>query len=57
MNQAIRQIGGVLGVAIAVVVAGGAAPTIGDFTAIGLWMAGLAVATAVLCAPVDTRPR
>ena len=57
VNQAIRQIGGVLGVAIAVVVAGGASPTIGDFTAIGLWMAGLAMATAVLCAPVDTRPR
>ncbi len=57
VNQAIRQIGAVLGVAITVALLGHATLGQGDFTLLyGLHM-GLAVLTALFCIPVDTRPR
>lgn len=56
VNQAIRQVGSVLGVALAVVLVGGAR-TVGAFHTSYLWQGGFAIATAALCLPVDTRPR
>lgn len=56
VNQAIRQIGSVLGVAIAVILVGHASGVAAFHTAY-LWQLSFALATAVLCAPVDTRPR
>ncbi len=56
-NQATRQIGGVLGVAITVSLLGHAGLVRADFNALyGLHIA-LAVLTALLCWPVNTRPR
>ena len=56
VNQATRQIGSVLGVAITVLLLGHAGVTRGDFT----WLYGLhvllALLTAALCLPVNTRP-
>ena len=56
VNQATRQIGSVLGVAITVLLLGHAGVTRADFT----WLYGLHVAlallTAALCLPVNTRP-
>jgi hypothetical protein len=57
VNQAIRQIGAVLGVALAVALAGRAHPSIVEFRHLFLWQAALALVVALLCAPVDTRPR
>ena len=57
VNQATRQIGAVLGVALAVALAGRAHATIGDYKHLFWWQAGLAVLVALLCVPVDTRPR
>lgn len=56
VNQAVRQVGSVLGVALAVVLVGGAR-TVGAFHTAYAWQVGLALATALLCLPVDTRPR
>ncbi|NVB77003.1 MAG: MFS transporter [Kofleriaceae bacterium] len=56
VNQAVRQVGSVLGVALAVVLVG-RAPTLGAFHSVFLWQLGFALATALLCLPVDTRPR
>lgn len=57
VNQATRQIGSVLGVAITVALLGHAALQRADFDRLyGLHIA-LALLTALLCAPVDTRPR
>ena len=56
VNQATRQIGSVLGVAITVLLLGHAGVHRGDFT----WLYGLlvvlALLTAALCLPVNTRP-
>lgn len=56
-NQATRQIGGVLGVAITVGLLGHATLTRADFNGLYGLHAGLALLTALLCVPVNTRPR
>jgi len=56
VNQATRQIGSVLGVAITVLLLGHAGLQLGDFTLLYSLHVGLALLTAVLCLPVDTRP-
>jgi EmrB/QacA subfamily drug resistance transporter len=56
VNQATRQIGSVLGVAITVVLIGHAGVQRADFSSLYLVHAGLALLTALLCLPVDTRP-
>lgn len=56
-NQATRQIGGVLGVAITVGLLGHATLTRADFNWLYGLHAGLALLTALLCMPVNTRPR
>ncbi len=57
VNQATRQIGGVLGVAITVGLLGHAGLVRTDFDALYALHASLAVLTAILCLPVSTRPR
>ncbi|MFM2067196.1 MAG: hypothetical protein RLZZ584_2105 [Pseudomonadota bacterium] len=57
VNQATRQIGSVLGVAITVALLGHAALQRADFNALYLVHGGLALLTGLLCLPVDTRPR
>jgi EmrB/QacA subfamily drug resistance transporter len=57
VNQAIRQVGAVLGVALTVVLVGHAAPGLAAFKSLFLVQIGLMLLTALLCAPVDTRPR
>ncbi len=56
VNQATRQIGSVLGVAITVLLLGHAGVQRGDFTTLYALHVGLALLTALLCLPVDTRP-
>lgn len=56
VNQATRQIGAVLGVAITVLLLGHDALQRSDFTPLYAIHIGLALLTAVLCLPVDTRP-
>lgn len=56
-NQATRQIGGVLGVAITVGLLGHTGLARADFTTLYGLHVGLAVLTALLCLPVSTRPR
>lgn len=56
-NQATRQIGSVLGVAITVGLLGHADVIRTDFNLLYGLHAGLALLTALLCVPVDTRPR
>ena len=56
VNQAIRQVGSVLGVALTVVIVGKAAPQLADFRTLYLCHITLALLTAALCLPVDTRP-
>jgi hypothetical protein len=57
VNQATRQIGSVLGVAITVLLIGHAGLQRGDFDLLyGLHIL-LALVTAASCLPVDTRPR
>jgi MFS family permease len=57
VNQAVRQVGSVLGVALAVTLVGRAAPELANFKSLFLVQIGLMLLTALLCAPVDTRPR
>lgn len=57
VNQATRQIGGVLGVAITVGLLGHAGLARADFNALYGLHAALALATALLSVPVSTRPR
>lgn len=57
VNQATRQIGGVLGVAITVGLLGHAGLARADFDALYGLHAALALATALLSVPVSTRPR
>lgn len=56
VNQAIRQIGSVLGVAIVVLLVGHPAPTRGDFDRSFLLQIVLALLTALLCMKVRTKP-
>ena len=57
VNQATRQIGSVLGVALTVALLGQAALQRADFNALYALHGALALLTALLCLPVDTRPR
>jgi len=56
VNQATRQIGAVIGVAITVLLLGHGAVQRSDFNAVYGLHVGLALLTAVLCAFVNTRP-
>jgi EmrB/QacA subfamily drug resistance transporter len=56
VNQAVRQVGSVLGVALTVVLVGSAAPGLQNFKSMFLVQIGLMLLTALLCLPVDTRP-
>jgi EmrB/QacA subfamily drug resistance transporter len=57
VNQATRQIGSVLGVALTVALLGHAALQRTDFNALYLLHGALALLTGLLCLPVDTKPR
>lgn len=57
VNQATRQIGSVLGVALAVALLGHAGLQRADFNALYLLHGALALLTGLLCLPVDTKPR
>lgn len=57
VNQATRQIGSVLGVALTVLMLGRGVLQHGDFKPVYLAHVILALLTAVLCSPVDTRPK
>ena len=57
INQAIRQIGSVMGVALTVLLLGSAGLQRADFNALYLCHMSLALLTAVLCLPVNTLPR
>jgi len=57
INQAIRQIGTVLGVAVTVSLLGGASAQLADFRTVFGWEAVLCVVTALLCLSIDTRPQ
>lgn len=56
VNQAIRQVGSVMGVALTVVIVGKAVPQLADFRVLYACHIGLALLTAALCLRVDTRP-
>ena len=56
VNQATRQVGSVLGVAITVALLGHAGLQRGDFDLVYGTHIALALLTALLCLPVDTRP-
>ena len=57
INQSIRQIGTVLGVAVTVALLGGASAQLADFRTVFGWEVALCLLTAVLCCSVDTRPQ
>jgi len=56
VNQATRQIGSVMGVALTVLLLGHAGLARADFTRLYGLHAALALLTALLCLPVDTKP-
>lgn len=56
VNQATRQIGSVIGVALTVLLLGRSGLTHQSFVPLYLSHAGLALLTALLCLPVNTRP-
>ncbi|WP_234263764.1 MFS transporter [Hydrogenophaga sp. NFH-34] len=56
VNQAVRQFGSVLGVALTVVMLGGAVFTLADYQKLSHSYAALSLLAAVLCLPVNTRP-
>jgi EmrB/QacA subfamily drug resistance transporter len=56
LNQAVRQIGGVLGVAATVALVGHADPRLADFQRLYATHITLALITALMCLRVDTRP-
>ncbi len=56
VNQATRQIGAVIGVALTVLLLGHGTLVRADFTPVYAWHVGLSLLTALLCLPVDTRP-
>jgi len=57
VNQATRQIGAVIGVALTVLLLGHGAVQRGDFAAVYRVHIGLALLTALLCTVVNTRPQ
>jgi hypothetical protein len=57
VNQATRQIGAVIGVALTVLLLGHGAVQRGDFAAVYGVHIGLALLTALLCTVVNTRPQ
>jgi EmrB/QacA subfamily drug resistance transporter len=57
VNQAVRQMGAVLGVALTVAITGHATLGLAEFHTLCYLQIALGLATAILCAPVDTRPR
>ncbi|MET0964294.1 MAG: MFS transporter [Noviherbaspirillum sp.] len=57
VNQAVRQIGSVLGVAITVVLIGHAGLSRADFSQLYVLHVALALLTGVLCLAVNTRPK
>ncbi|UEP51704.1 MFS transporter [Burkholderia ambifaria] len=57
VNQAIRQMGSVFGVALTVAITGNAIGHLAEFRTLCYLQIALGLATAILCAPVDTRPR
>jgi EmrB/QacA subfamily drug resistance transporter len=57
VNQATRQIGSVLGVALTVALLGHAVVQRADFDALYLLHGALALLTGLLCLPVDTKPQ
>jgi EmrB/QacA subfamily drug resistance transporter len=56
VNNAVRQLGGVLGTAIAVLLVGAADASHAQFSTVFLVLACVGVATALLALPVNTRP-
>lgn len=56
VNQAVRQMGGVLGVAATVALVGHSGPRLSDFQTLYVTHVALALVTAALCLRVDTRP-
>ena len=56
INQAVRQMGSVLGVAATVAFVGHASPQIADFRSLYLTHVALALITAILCLRIDTAP-
>lgn len=56
VNQAVRQMGSVLGVAATVTLVGHASPQIADFRSLYLTHVALALITAMLCLRVNTAP-
>lgn len=56
VNQAVRQMGGVLGVAATVALVGHANPQIAEFRSLYATHVALSLLTALLCLRVDTRP-
>lgn len=56
INQAIRQIGSVMGVALTVLLLGSSSLQRVDFNFVYLWHVTLALLTAALCLPVNTSP-
>jgi EmrB/QacA subfamily drug resistance transporter len=56
VNQAVRQMGSVLGVAATVAFVGHAGPQIADFRSLYLTHVALALITAMLCLRIDTAP-
>ena len=56
VNQSVRQMGSVLGVAATVALVGHASPQIADFQLLYMTQMALALITALLCLRVDTRP-
>lgn len=56
VNQAVRQMGAVLGVAVTVAITGNARLSLAEFHTLCYLQIALGLATAILCAPVDTRP-
>ncbi len=57
VNQATRQVGAVIGVALVVVMLGHGVLTRAEFTPVYATQVALSVLTALLCLPVDTRPK
>jgi EmrB/QacA subfamily drug resistance transporter len=57
VNQATRQIGSVLGVAVTVLLIGHAGLQLADFRPLYTAQSALALLVALLCLPVNTRPR
>jgi MFS family permease len=57
VNQATRQIGSVMGVALTVLLLGHTGLTHGSFVPVYGWHVALALLTALLCWPVNTRPQ